>query len=98
MSSKKEKIETFLYDTRPELILLNSAAGVVARTLEQLITLDVVKSINDTIRLQLENKKDTSDRMQYDEEPEEEVDYSYQPSVSVHACMCVCEVFMVTLF
>lgn len=71
MIQKKDKVEAFLYENRPELIVINSAAGVNAKNLQMLIEKEIIDSINQALKLQYEYNKrqDEYDYSRNDDNP-----------------------------
>ncbi len=68
MMQKKDKVETFLFENRPELIIINSGAGVQARSMQMLIERDIIPAINAALKTQYDFSKRSDDYPSFDDD------------------------------
>jgi transcriptional accessory protein Tex/SPT6 len=72
MGQKKDKIKAFLYDNRPELVVINSSAASLGREISGLVGKQILEEITETIELDRQLRRSQSNRDGFDDNNEEE--------------------------
>jgi transcriptional accessory protein Tex/SPT6 len=82
MGQKKDKIKAFLYDNRPDLVVINSGGGGLSREIHRLIMKEILDEISETVELdrQLRRSQASQGILDLDEE-DEELNVKYSPNV-----------------